>query len=99
MVYIVDWDIPAPQRKVKGVDVTLKNKELANRKRMFYYYLNKIKASREISGSMSSKSVMITDDEGLAREVYDLAIKYGRASLYEGSLLASNNHKAPNPAS
>jgi len=67
------------------------------RRRMFYYYLNKIKASREISGSMSSMSVMMTEDEGLAREVYELALKYGRTSLYEGRLLASNNHAAPGP--
>ena len=39
---------------------------------------------------MSSMSVMIVEEEALAREVYELATKYGRASIYEGDLLASN---------
>ena len=56
-------------------------------RRMFYYYLNKIRAKRELSGDMSSRSVMMVADADLAREVYDLTSKYGRASLYLASPL------------
>lgn len=63
------------------------------KRRMFYYYLNKIKARREIVGSMSSQSVMMVNDEDLAREVYVLASKYGRTSLYSATLLETTNHR------
>lgn len=65
------------------------------KRRMFYYYLNKIKVRREIVGSMSSMSVMIVRDKDLALEVFSLASEYGRSSVYEGVLLDSNNHRVP----
>jgi len=36
---------------------------------------------------MSTMSVLITDEEDLAMEVYQLARKFGRANLYEARLL------------
>lgn len=40
---------------------------------------------------MSSMSVMLTQDEDLAREVYSLASTFGRTSLYKVELLKSTN--------
>lgn len=37
------------------------------KRRMFYYYLEKIKKKHEVEGSMSSQSVMIINDSDLAR--------------------------------
>ena len=65
------------------------------KRRMFYYYLNKIKVKREIMGSMSSMSVMIVKDRDLALEVFNLACNYGRSSIYEGVLLDSNSQRDP----
>lgn len=52
------------------------------RRRMFYYNLNKIKVKHELVGSMSSQSVFIVADIKLAREVHDLASSYGLSHLY-----------------
>ena len=55
------------------------------RRRMFYYYLTKLKG---LQGSMSTASVMVVDSLEVARAVFELAKKYGRAHLYEAKELA-----------
>jgi len=49
---------------------------------LFYYHLGKIKKKYGLYGVMSSQSVMLVDDESIAREVYELANRYGQANLY-----------------
>jgi len=63
------------------------------KRRMFYYHLNKIKDAWGILGSMSSMSVMTVLDKDLALEVFNLASRYGRSSIYEAKLLDSTNQK------
>ncbi len=59
-------------------------------RRMFYYHLKKIRLKYEIQGTMSTASVMHTDDRKLAEDVFNLATKYGKANLYAASLVRTN---------
>jgi len=79
---------PKPEKRTYIVDWDIPTE----RRRMFYYYLNQVKARHGLEGSMSSQSVMMATDEELAREVFALASKYGKASLYLADLIESNNH-------
>ncbi len=57
--------------------------DIQSKKRgLFYYHLKKIRKKYGLYGAMSSQSVMLIDDESVAREVYELADKFGQASLY-----------------
>jgi len=67
-VWVVDWDIPAADKAARQRFY----------RRLRYIWLNYYGDTR-----MSTMSVLITDEEDLAREVYSLARKYGRANLYE----------------
>jgi len=58
-------------------------------RRKFYYELAKIKRAHGLHGSMSSQSVMLIDDGSVAREVYELANRYGQANLYRVEKVAS----------
>ena len=58
-------------------DVSLK------RRRMFYYYLAKLKKKYDLFGSMSTMSVMVVNSVEVARAVHSLAKKYGESHLYE----------------
>jgi len=67
-VWVVDWDIPAADKAARQRFY----------RRLRYIWLNYYGDTR-----MSTMSVLITDEEDLAREVYQLARRFGRANLYE----------------
>jgi len=60
------------------------------RRRMFYYNLNKIKVKYELVGSMSTQSVFIVADLELAREVHVLASRYGLSHFYRCEEITAN---------
>jgi len=50
----------------------------------FYRALRRLKRERGLMGSMSTMSVLITEDEELAFQVYDLALMFAdRVHIYE----------------
>ena len=52
---------------------------------VFYRQLAKLKKELGIQGSMSSMSVLITPDEGLAERVFEIAKQYAkRVHMYKG---------------
>jgi len=55
----------------------------AKKRRLFYYYLMKLKKKYGLFGSMSTMSVMVVDNVEVARAVHNLAKKYGESHLYE----------------
>ncbi|MEM2370581.1 MAG: hypothetical protein QXH51_06735 [Candidatus Bathyarchaeia archaeon] len=58
---------------------------------LFYYYLKKIKRKYRLSVTISTYSVVKVNDEKLAREIFELASKYGKANLYKAELIAQAN--------
>jgi hypothetical protein len=70
-LWVVDYDIP----------VDPKAKRMA-----FYRGLWKILEEHEIvTGRRSTQSVWIIDDEKIARHIYEHAVKYGHANLYNAT--------------
>jgi predicted NAD/FAD-binding protein len=68
-VYIIDWDV-----------VSVGPERFA-----FYRQLAKLKKELGLQGTMSSMSVMITSDEGLAERVFQIAKQYAKTvHLYKG---------------
>ena len=66
-LYIVDYDVPrCPQSK----------------RRAFYRKMSKLKKEMGLFGKMSTMSVVTTTDSQMAKQIYDLARKYGNANLY-----------------
>ena len=52
---------------------------------IFYRKLNKLKKELGLHGSMSSISVLITPDEGLAERVFEIAKQYAKCvHMYKG---------------
>jgi len=58
---------------------------VGNSRRAFYRKLARLKEELGLHGQMSSMSVLITKDENLASQVYELAEKYTkRVHMYVG---------------
>jgi len=55
---------------------------MSNSRRQFYREVKRLMRELNLVGSLSTFSVVIVKDEELARRVFDLASKYGRAHLY-----------------
>jgi len=68
MVWIVDWDIPSTSAALRV---------------RFYRALKKLKKAYDIETEMSTKSVFVTDNEELARDIFGLSKGFGVAHLYE----------------
>lgn len=68
--YIVDYDLPL---------------EPAAKRVQFYRRLKKLIEEKKKSVKRSTDSVVITTDEGLARQIYNLAEQYGEANMYKVS--------------
>ena len=66
-VFIVDYDIPL---------------EPAWRRVYFYKKLKKLRASHDLTGKLSTQSVLIVQDEKLARDVHRLAADFGKSNIY-----------------
>jgi len=80
-LYIIDYDIPRkPQSK----------------RRAFYRQLTKIKHKMGSLGKISTMSVLVTPDQALATQIYDLARKYGKANLYLGFRKGDDEKKLHN---
>jgi hypothetical protein len=72
-VYIITWDMP-PEDRAK--------------RRMFYYYLKKIRVKAKVREQDLPTSVFETPDKKIARQVFELARRYGtRARVYVGRVL------------
>ena len=67
-VYVVDYDIPAIPRI----------------RMRFYREVRQLLAKNQKLAHYSTQSVLITEDEFLAKEIYLLAKKYGKARIYVG---------------
>lgn len=57
---------------------------MSNSRRQFYREVKRLMHERELMGRLSTYSVVVVNDEGLARAVYALASRYGKAHLYKG---------------
>jgi len=78
--YVVDYDIPSGPEKYRKA-----------RHRKFYRRLKKVLKNHGLTElRQSSYSVFITRDKSIAEEIYNLAISFGQASLYEAKLLKTN---------
>jgi len=56
---------------------------MANSRRQFYREAKRLMRELGLMGSLSTYSVVVVNDEELARAVHALASKYGRAHLYK----------------
>ena len=67
-VFIVGWDIP---------------KEPAWRRIYFYKKLRKLREGYGLGDRVSKKSVLVVQDERLARDIHALATEYGKSNIYK----------------
>jgi len=61
---------------------------MANSRRQFYREVKRLMRKLNLSGSLSTFSVVVVQDEELARAIYALASRYGRAHLYKAERVA-----------
>ena len=66
-VFIVDWDIP---------------NEPAWRRVYFYKKLRKLRKSFGLEDRVSKQSVLVVQDERLARDIHALATEFGKSNIY-----------------
>jgi len=59
-----------------------------NSRRQFYREIKRLMRELNLTGNLSTFSVVTVEDEELARRVFDLASKYGRAHLYRAERIA-----------
>jgi len=71
-VYIVDYDIPTNP---------------AWRRVYFYKKLRKLRTSHDLTGKLSTQSVLIVQDEELAKAVHALAMEYGKSNIYKAETI------------
>jgi len=57
-------------------------------RRQFYREIKRLMRELNLAGNLSTFSVVTVEDEELARRVFDLASKYGRAHLYRAERIA-----------
>lgn len=57
---------------------------MSNSRRQFYREVKGLMRELGLMGSLSTYSVVVVKDEELARAVYALASRYGKAHLYKG---------------
>jgi hypothetical protein len=57
-------------------------------RRQFYREIKRLMRELNLTGNLSTLSVVTVEDEELARRIFDLASKYGRAHLYRAERIA-----------
>jgi len=73
--WVIDWDIP---------------RKPSSRRRQFYRRLWKLRDAHVDPGFTSSFSVLVTMDECLAKDIFELAKQYGRTRLFEARIIAEH---------
>jgi len=62
--------------------------QINSSRRQFYREIKRLMRELNLTGNLSTFSVVTVEDEELARRVFDLASKYGRAHLYRAERIA-----------
>jgi len=62
--------------------------QINSSRRQFYREIKRLMRELNLAGNLSTFSVVTVEDEELARRVFDLASKYGRAHLYRAERIA-----------
>jgi hypothetical protein len=65
--WVVDYDIPV---------------ESHAKRRAFYRALHRTLESHDIEADRSTQSVWIIDSQEIAKEIHELACRYGKSNLY-----------------